>query len=108
MKSVRAVGDEGPQTAGGDYVWRSTNFVNHSFQDAINQTDIAVIQTRLHCFDAGRTDDLPRTLNLDPRQFRRAFEQRICRNRDSRRDYTTKVLAFRIHRVERRGRAEIN
>ena len=96
------------QPAGGHTVVSLPHFLQQSFQNAVDQSEIAVIKPGLQAAHGGAADDARRFADIHPRQTRGTFEQGIGRNSDSRTDHAALILALGGHAIEGRRRAEIH
>ena len=63
-----STGDELGETAGGDRACPGAKFSDHAFEDAVDQTDVAVVKTKLNVIDGPGSDDFGRFFDIDARK----------------------------------------
>src|SRR6266404_3682140 len=105
---ARTSTDERREPTGGDYLRRAAQFGNHAFEDAIHQSEIAVVQPALQVLDGVDADDTLGLAHFDALQARGAGEERVGGDADAGRDGAADVFALRRDDVEGGGGAEVH
>ena len=108
LDEFRTSGNQWRETAGGNHSRRTAKLIDHFFENAVDQADVAVIKAGLHRFHRRRSDDFLRTLDFHARQLRSPIKQSVGRNGNPGRDHSAHIFAVGIDRVESRRRPKIN
>ncbi len=101
-------GDQPGKPAGCHRLCVRAKLREHTFQDAVHQADVAVIQPDLDVVRRVGADDFGWLLYLDARQSRCTGEQRLGRDAQTGSDRTAQKLALARDHVEGRRGAQIH
>src|SRR2546430_6536815 len=93
----RSSPDHRAQSAGGNHLRVFAQLLKQKLENAIHQPEIPVVKPGLQASDRIRPDHASRLANLDSRQPRGATKQRIGRDADTGRDYSSQVFSFGGH-----------
>ena len=104
------------EAAGGNHFWHrraavwlaALDFSEHSLEDAIDQTDVAVKKAALQMRDGVSADGASGTLDIDARKLGGAGEERVRGDAQTGSDDAADVFALRGDDVEGGGGAEVD
>ncbi len=89
-----STGDQLRKAACGYGLSSGAEFGDHAFEDAVDQTDVAVIQADLDVVDRSCSDDLRGLLDIDAGKTRRSGKQRIRGDAKAGSNCAAEKLAF--------------
>src|SRR5207245_2330357 len=104
----RSGSDESRQTAGGHDGSGFPHLFEQALQDAIHQTEIAIVEARLQTAYRRATDDADGFADVHAWQSCRLFKQCVGGNPNAGADYAALIFSFGRYAIEGGGRTEIH
>src|ERR1043165_9671648 len=101
-------GDERRESARSDDARAAAQLLDHAAEDAVHESGVAVVESRLDRRHGRGADDVVRALDADARQPRRARKGRVGGDREAGREAAAEVAPHLLDALEVRRRAEVN
>src|ERR1700675_1909181 len=104
---VRSGANQSSETSGRNYARLFTHFIHQALEDAVDQSEIAIVKSGLQAAHRIRSDHARGFANLYSWQACRALKQRVGGNANAWTNDSAHVLALLRNAIEGRRRAKV-